>query len=90
MGPMVGRCRKGRMRRPVRHPPADGISAPPQSGNIPRYLEAARLGLSGHRGEQARRDDGGDESQVLHLGSPIASIIGYRTATAFRNASVTA
>ena len=44
----------------------------------------------GHRGEQDRRDDGGEESQVLHLGSPILWIIGYRTATAFRNASVTA
>ena len=44
----------------------------------------------GHRGEQARCDDGGEESQVLHLGSPILWIIGYRTATAFRSASVTA
>ena len=43
-----------------------------------------------HGEEQDRRDDGGDESQVLHLGSPILWIIRYRTATAFRNASVSA
>ena len=39
---------------------------------------------------ESDRADLGDESQVLHLGSPNLLIIGYRTATAFRKASVTA
>ena len=64
--------------------PATKDMRPERRARCQRRLE------KGHRGEQARCDDGGEERQVFHLESPILWIIGYRTATAFRRASVTA